>query len=241
VVIVDVWFADPALLPAGAERVAERAFSAAERARHERLRRARDKTLYLAAHLCIRAALAHATATHVREWQIEYDPDGRPLAVGPTPPAISISHTDGLVACAVGYADGLGVDVERADRRVNAPAIARRDFSEREREELATWPEAERTRRFLEYWALKEAYLKARGIGLRVPLRQIDVTLPRDGDAATVSAGIAGVDDARCVLRLLRAPRGYVAALAVASAALGDFEIRQHEAGAADFVFLGAL
>jgi 4'-phosphopantetheinyl transferase len=238
VAIVDVWFADPRVVPAAAKSAAQPGFSVAERSRYEGLRRERDRALYLAAHLNVRAALAAATRTGTREWRIDYDAKGRPLAIGPSgvvAPSVSITHTTGLAACAIGDAAAVGIDVEACDRKVNAAAIARRRFSEREHARLLVVPGPERDRLFLEYWTLKEAYLKGRGIGVRVPLKDVDLDLSESGEAQVrTGASLAREDGWR--LSLLRAPQGYVAALAARPVPPADVEIRLHEATAADLL-----
>ena len=64
----------------------------------------------------------------------------------------------------------VGIDVERFDRRCDMEAIARRYFSALEIQELMSLGMGDRPARFLEYWTLKEAYVKARGLGLSIPL-----------------------------------------------------------------------
>ncbi len=93
----------------------------------------------------------------------------------------SVAHTGGLTVVAVSTGDEVGVDVERVDRR--APlGVAGRWFAPAEVEALAAAPEPERARRFLELWTLKEAYVKARGLGvIALPLASfvIDPAGPR--------------------------------------------------------------
>jgi 4'-phosphopantetheinyl transferase len=189
--------------------------------------------------LTARAALAAATGTPPDDWSIEPDAEGRPLACGPAgiaAPAISLSHTRGLVACAVCAAPAVvGVDVEALNRKVDAMAMARRNCAPREIAELGRLDEPERTRRFIACWTLKEACVKALGIGLRVPLREIELDLsggaaPRLRVSVELSAG------KQWALRMLDAPDGYALALAVGAPALGDIEVRQRRATRAELL-----
>jgi 4'-phosphopantetheinyl transferase len=82
----------------------------------------------------------------------------------------NISHGTGMVVCAVAEGIDVGIDVEPLDRPVEAMEIADRFFSEREVADLTALPLQRRQARFLEYWTLKEAYIKARGLGLALPL-----------------------------------------------------------------------
>jgi 4'-phosphopantetheinyl transferase len=74
------------------------------------------------------------------------------------------------VACAVAWDRDIGVDVEHMDRRTETTAVADRFFSPSEVEALRRLPPSEQRRRFFELWTLKEAYIKARGLGLAIPL-----------------------------------------------------------------------
>jgi 4'-phosphopantetheinyl transferase len=76
----------------------------------------------------------------------------------------SLSHTTGLVTCLISLGLDSGVDVERSDRRVDALHLAGRWFSVTEVRELQGLAVESRQDRFLDYWTLKEAYMKARGL-----------------------------------------------------------------------------
>jgi 4'-phosphopantetheinyl transferase len=67
--------------------------------------------------------------------------------------------------------------VEALDRRAAAPEIARSHFAPDETRFLESLPEGERPRAFLALWTLKEAYIKARGMGLSIPLADFAFTL----------------------------------------------------------------
>jgi 4'-phosphopantetheinyl transferase len=103
--------------------------------------------------------------------------------------------TEGLVACVISPCEAVGVDVEATDRCNSPLAIAEHFFSPDEIKALLGLPPREQTDRFYDYWTLKEAYIKARGMGLRLPLdrfsmlvgldRRIEITFAPDfGDDA---------------------------------------------------------
>lgn len=89
---------------------------------------------------------------------------GKPVVEG-VDGHVSLSHTDGLVACAVADVP-VGVDVERAAQRRDVLAIARDWMHESERRTLAALPDELRVRRFLLHFTLREAFVKATGVGL---------------------------------------------------------------------------
>jgi 4'-phosphopantetheinyl transferase len=108
----------------------------------------------------------------------------------------NLSHTTGLVACALARQAVVGVDVEHASRRVDLDGVGRRVFSAGEQATLAALPVEAQADRFFEYWTLKEAYMKARGLGFALPPASFELAaLPAAGyalrhlDAPDPSAG----------------------------------------------------
>ena len=83
---------------------------------------------------------------------------------------LNLSNTRGLVCCLVAADRDVGIDVEEISREGETVSIADRFFSPSEVEELRAQPEERRRPRFFDYWTLKEAYIKARGMGLAIPL-----------------------------------------------------------------------
>jgi 4'-phosphopantetheinyl transferase len=105
------------------------------------------------------------------DWRFETGPAGKPAVSHPaTPLSFSLSHARGLVACAIAPGIPVGVAVEPIDRPVTVDGIAQRFFSPREVSALARCANEERASRFIELWTLKEAFLKATGMGLSQPL-----------------------------------------------------------------------
>jgi 4'-phosphopantetheinyl transferase len=93
----------------------------------------------------------------------------------------SLSHTDGFVACAVSPCERVGIDVEATDRPVSHLEIARTFFSSAEHADLISLPPAQQRDRFFDLWTLKEAYAKARGLGLQVPLDEFSIRVAPGG------------------------------------------------------------
>lgn len=157
------------------ERLSEyRGFlDAAELARHARFHFAKDAHLYLVSHALVRIALSRHFPLSPAEWQFTHTPLGRPEIQRPAGCpnlTFSMSHCDGLVACAIADDLEIGIDVEPLRRHADWRSIAARQFAETEVAELETLDDGGHTRRFLQLWTLKEAYLKARGLGLSSPL-----------------------------------------------------------------------
>lgn len=152
-----------------------------ERARYQRFHFEHDRHSYLAAHAVTRAVLAPLAALQPPELQFEAGAQGRPELCQPASgPRLrfNLSHTRGLVACAVALEHAIGVDVEHVARRADIDQLAPAVFSERERAELAELTGDDKRTRFFQLWTLKEAYIKAVGKGLSLPLRSITLELP---------------------------------------------------------------
>ena len=152
--------------------------SGGERERFERLRRPDDRRDYALAHALLRQTLASSGSHAAADWQFTTDDRGRPgLANGQL--VFSLSHTRGLVACAVSTAGQVGLDVE-AVRPISAAQIADDFFSPEEQRQLELLGAPAAALRFFDCWTLKEAYLKARGLGIAVHLSDLSFTLGAD-------------------------------------------------------------
>jgi 4'-phosphopantetheinyl transferase len=171
---VHVDLLDPDNAEAWAHRDAYLALmTAEERERMARLIFERDRRRFLLTRALVRTMLSRYTHVKPAEWRFVENVHGRP-AIHDRPSGVpdlrfNISHTDGLIACAVTIGREVGVDVEHVGRRVTHD-VAGRFFAPKEVEDLAKLPEDEQRRVFFDYWTLKEAYIKARGFGLALPL-----------------------------------------------------------------------
>jgi 4'-phosphopantetheinyl transferase len=188
-----LWLLDPESLPA-ADVLRLRGFlSEEEVARMERFRFERDRLLYLAGRGLARAALTRCAGTRrvaPAEWRFEPSLRGRPEIAAPqvAPPLrFNVSHTEGLVACAVTAGADCGVDVESLDRVRHLDDLVEVALAPAERIALAALPPAEQPLRFCRTWTLKEAYAKACGLGLSLLFE--DVAFELGDDDARLTAG----------------------------------------------------
>ena len=174
--IVDLWlFLLDDVDEPGRFRSYEALLSREERERRDRFRFERDRRLYLATRALVRTSLSRYRDVSPEEWRFAADDRGRPRLVGPelSPPIhLNLSNTAGLVACAVSVAHPrVGVDAEAKDRPA-ALEIAERFFAPGEVQALRALPGERQRARFFAYWTLKESYIKARGVGLSLPLER---------------------------------------------------------------------
>ncbi|MEV5968343.1 4'-phosphopantetheinyl transferase superfamily protein [Kribbella sp. NPDC051952] len=112
---------------------------------------------------------------------------------------LSVTHAGDLVGVAIGD-HPLGLDVEKVDPGIDIDAVARLTLAPEELRDLSQYNGIEKASVFTTYWTRKEAVVKATGDGLRTDLRTVMVP---DGTH----------------LVELAVPPGYLAALAVMSAA----------------------
>lgn len=171
--------------------------SADEAAAQARFYFDRDRHLYGVAHALVRRVLSRHAAVPPRDWQFVARPHGRPEISAPAQCQalrFNLSHTHGLAACAVTRTRDLGVDAEDGHRR--APLdVAPSCFSPVECAALSALPGELQPRRFFTYWTLKEAYIKARGLGMSLPLRSITLH-PDAEEGARVELAVELGDDA---------------------------------------------
>lgn len=139
-----------------------------ERRRYRNLPSEQQRHTYLCAHAMLRSVLADLLAADPRCIRFYRPRAGRPMLCTSSGEDLqfSLSHSDGLTACAVGAARPVGIDVQRIDAPPERLPIARHLFSRCEIEDLARCSQKLIRRRFFWYWTLKEAYAKACGIGV---------------------------------------------------------------------------
>ena len=149
-----------------------------ERARHARHMIPRHRREFLLTRALARTTLSRYADVPPEAWRFDANPHGRPEIAGPAgAPAIrfNLSNTRDLIACLVALDREIGVDVENMDRPSRDLDVADRFFSRAEVRALRALPAERQRDRFFVYWTLKEAYIKARGMGHAIPLAHIGV------------------------------------------------------------------
>ena len=119
----------------------------------------------------VRSVLSGYTGADPLSWRFGAAEHGRPFVEAP---AIgfdfNLSHTEGMIVCLVAEVPMPGVDVEFMPRRGQLDEVAEHFFAASECAALRAQADEHRRRRFFTYWTLKEAYIKAKGSGLTLPL-----------------------------------------------------------------------
>ena len=194
----------------GAHEPFQALLSAAEQARVERLRFAEHRRRFTVWHGALRAILGGYSGREPGALEFTFGPHGKPYLVD-APLQFNLSHSAQLALVAVGRNE-LGVDCEKVRHVESLDDIARRHFSAVEFAAISALAEAERLRGFYRCWTRKEAFIKAIGAGLSVPLDVFDVTI---GEPAAFLASRDGQEDPeRWTLADVSPGPDYIAALA---------------------------
>lgn len=222
---VHIWFAK---LDLSLNRLPqyERYLSAEERARAERVRLLPARHAFIQARAILRLLLASYCADSPEHLRLSVDAYGKPMLhvnSAQSPLYFNLSHTQGLALYAFTHLCELGVDIEYMRPDLAYEQMAERFFSRPEIAALRDLPEQRRAEGFFNAWTRKEAYLKARGKGLSLPLSLFDVSLHPDQPAALLETREPDQLAAAWSLHNLAAPAGYKAALALPSR---DFSLR---------------
>ncbi len=192
---------------------------AEEQDRAERFRFAEDRRRFILARGILRTLLGHYLGIQPREVHFHYNAYGKPaLAKEPSGgPRLefNLAHAGGQALYAFTWERAVGVDLEPIQAEMKYEDIARHFFALEERTSLAALPPEERAQGFFNCWTRKEAYLKARGEGLSIPLEDFHVSLAPDAPAALLGFRERPEEASRWSLMALDLGPGLAAALAV--------------------------
>lgn len=168
--------------------------SAAEKEQEPRFHFARDRCRYLVTRALVRTVLSRYVPVDPKEWMFSTNAYGRPaiMNVEGRDLSFNLSHTHSLIVLGVTRGRALGVDVENFRAREAAIGVADHYFAKAEVAALAAAPSQDRQYRFFEYWTFKESYIKARGMGLSLPLDKFSFHYPDDRAVEiAIDAGLA--------------------------------------------------
>ncbi len=149
-----------------------------ETIKQQRYKFSHDRHDALITRAFVRDLLSYYADIAPSDWRFDKGEKDKPEIVNPPQPLrFNISHTKGLIICAITLENDIGCDVENTTRSNDVLAIANRYFSSFETKELFSLPKKEQRHRFFDYWTLKEAYIKAWGLGLAIPLKDFSFNI----------------------------------------------------------------
>lgn len=186
--------------------------------RSEKYHFRKDQKHFIAARGILRNILARYMETKPEKIVLSYSPHGKPFLSGPSMNkelSFNLAHARDFALYAVTFKRRVGVDLEYPRQEFQWEEIVERFFSSREQDALWALPEKDRCRAFYTYWTRKEAFLKAKGVGLTTDLKKVNVALKPERSVYLLKSDYAS-EKADCwVLHDLHPGFGYVGALAV--------------------------
>jgi 4'-phosphopantetheinyl transferase len=183
----------------------------------------RDRQRFVATRAWLRTILAGYLRTDPRKndsrgLTFSYSKKEKP-SLGPafatSDVTFNVSHSGGIALLAFARGREIGVDVEQVRSNSDLEGISRRFFSTREQSQLAALSGEEKVEGFFRCWTRKEAYIKATGDGLSLPLHQFDVSIRPGESNALLATRPDDLEAGRWLLREVPAGPGYIAALCV--------------------------
>lgn len=211
----------------------ETSLSAEERQRAARFHFDSDRDRFIVAHAGLRDVLSRYLQCEPSELNFSVNEFGKPSltrsndfsrstteVVTTMEIEFNLSHSGDFALIAIARGRNVGVDVELIREDIELENLARRNFSQRENQELMTLPVEQQTLGFFNCWTRKEAYIKAQGLGLSLPLDSFDVSLAPNEPAILRATRPDAKEASRWSLHSLNVESDYAAALAVEGNAL---------------------
>lgn len=198
----------------------------AERERAARYHFQKDRLHYIVARGVLRTLLSGYLKVRPEALSFGYSAYGKPFLTSPPGGDLrfNVSHSHGLALLAFARERDLGIDLEYMRPEVAGEELAERFFSASEVASLRRLPAGVQTEAFFNCWTRKEAYIKARGEGLSLPLDQFDVSLVPGEPAALLGTRVDADEASRWSMIELAPGAGFKAALVIEG---GDWRLRR--------------
>jgi 4'-phosphopantetheinyl transferase len=185
----------------------------------DRFRFPKDRSQFIVSRGALRAILSRYVNISSHILRFDYNPYGKPsliVAQGGNTLRFNLSHSRGMALIALTKNRDIGVDIEGINPNFSCLEIAEKFFSPLENSVLRSLPEHLQATAFFTCWTRKEAYIKAVGKGLSIPLNQFDVSLAPGEPAALLNVEENPEEASKWSLIELFPSSDMVAAVAVA-------------------------
>jgi 4'-phosphopantetheinyl transferase len=213
---VHVWRASLKIAPTRVQSLSQ-LLSDDERERAGRFRFQRDRGKFITSRALLRILIGRYLHKRPSEIKFSYGRNGKPFLANKDDLAVrfNLSHSKELVLYAVTQGREIGIDIEHISEQVETDPIAGRFFSSSEVAALRALPRGLQRRAFFTCWTRKEAYIKARGGGLSMPLDKFTVSLSPGESALLLDVQWDPEEVSRWSLAEINPDPRYIAALAV--------------------------
>lgn len=151
-----------------------------EKKRADRLRSEKDKRRFIVSRGLLRENLGSYLGAEPSEITFDYNKYGKPdikPKYNPRNIKFNVSHSANLAIYAISQNREIGVDLEYIREVRTADKIIKRFFTKQETDFYHSQPEGKKNLAFFTLWTRKEAYSKARGMGIGLPLKEFDLNL----------------------------------------------------------------
>jgi 4'-phosphopantetheinyl transferase len=162
---------------------------AEERARVEKFRLARDRDRFIVRRAAVRRLLAGVLDRPTAALRLERSAHGKPLVADVDGLSFSVSSSAGMALCVITRDAAIGCDIAWRDPALAEPDIARRLFAPGEWRRLQALAPEDFVAGFYRCWTRKEAFVKATGDGLLLPLDRFEVSVDGDRPAGFLAGG----------------------------------------------------
>lgn len=182
-----------------------------------------DRLRFIVARGILRDILGRYLDEDPGELGFDYGPSGKPelWSCFDSGLRFNLSHADGRALIAVAADARVGIDLERLRPRADHADVAREYFPARESAALSAIPRERYAEAFLGCWTKREAYLKACGDGLTLPMSSVPVPMITDASLEPIELCMASYDldpTGHWSFYTLRPARGYIGALVLEGA-----------------------
>lgn len=190
-----------------------------ENARAERFYFSKDRASFVACRGTLRFLLGKYLDLAPSAMKFQYTSYGKPYLeegrIKGRTLQFNLSHSNAFSLFGFALEHAIGLDIEFIRPNVAEEEIAERFFSVAETQKLRSLPAEQQPEAFFRCWTRKEAFIKARGDGLSLPLDQFDVTLAPDEAAALLSTRFDPLEVSRWALYHVDVEEGYSGAAAI--------------------------
>lgn len=218
---------DDSAIAATASELAE-LLSTAERNEARRLRSTVSRQQFVIARALLKLSLSCHFPVPAGAWRFDRDRYRRPFIAAPAIPTqvwFSVSHTRGLIACLITTSAEAAVDIEKVEHNRDLVLVASEALSPAEQKALSSLSGTDWTARFFDHWTLKEAYAKARGLGLALTFSDIGFDLEEDNTIRAHFSSTAGENSSDWMFWNHQLPTQHSVSVAAKKCRGGEFDI----------------
>jgi 4'-phosphopantetheinyl transferase len=178
----------------------------------------KDRDHYIAGRGRLRVILGSYLDLEPSQLEFVYGPHGKPAlksVLGDRVLEFNLSHSKDRALYAFNWNRRIGVDIEYLIPMADMDDFAERYFTPRESAWVNSLSGTQKEDAFFKTWTCKEAFLKANGSGLTVPINQVEISLETEGTVELISVGDDKEQPSNWRLEMFNPFPGYQAALAV--------------------------